>query len=155
MEASRLAMRWGHGLAANAAHAGATGGAPLGGGTTAPCRAALPSAACARPGRQSGSGDALEAASGARGAGRPAPASRVRAGVPLARRPVGAPLAPARAGGGRGRVRERTLDAAADRGPDRRHLRGAVPLLLAGPRLARPRLESPAAPPPRQRARRG
>src|SRR5919108_5751120 len=112
MKASRPAPRWGHGLAAGTAHARAVSGAPLGGGAVAPIRQAVPSGRRPPVGRQPHGGDAVEAPPGGWWVGRTPPAPADRARLPPERGPVGAALAPAPAGAKRGRLRQRTLDAA-------------------------------------------
>jgi hypothetical protein len=155
MGVSPTALRSSHGVAADTTDARADGGASLRGRAAAPRGRALPGRDCRRGGRQPRVGHALEAAPGAGGhAGTPRPPAG-RAGVPPHRGAV-APARPlARSGCPGGRVRDRALDAAADRRRDRAHVRRPVPLPLARARPARPRLESPAAAPAGQGARRG
>src|SRR3954468_13767778 len=144
-----------HGVAAQAMDSGPTGRAPAGGGPTAARREALAGRDCPAPRRQPGSGDALEAASGAAGRTGAAAAHVAGAAVPSDRRPVAAALAHLGAWRGRGRVRYRALDPAADRRGDPPPLWGPVPLPLARGGAAGARLEPPAADLPRAGARRG
>src|SRR2546430_11987883 len=144
-----------YGMAAATLDVGPTGRAPSGGGPPAARREAFAGRDCPAHRRQPGGGDALEAASGAARPPGAAAAPVAGATVPSDGGPVAATLAHPGAGRGRGRVRYRALDAAADRRGDPAPLRGAVPLPLARCGPAGAGLEPPAAAPPRARARRG
>src|SRR3954466_11101011 len=87
-----------HDVATQAMDAGPTGRAPAGCGATAARREALAGRNCPAPRRQPGSGDALEAASGAAGRTGAAAAHVAGATVPSDGGPVAATLAPPRAG---------------------------------------------------------
>src|SRR5437899_10126633 len=116
---SPLCARWGDGVAAGAPDARADGGTPVGGGATAPRRRAVPGGDRPRVGGQPCGGDAVEAAPGPPRAGRAPPAPVVRASVAVERGPVGPAARAARARRRGRRVRDRALDAAADRWGDR------------------------------------
>src|SRR5919197_3816562 len=141
-------------MATGTVHAGAVGGTAPRGGPAAPRGTTVPGRDRTGGGRAPLVRDALEGAAPRWWRAGVAPPARRWPAVPPHGRAV-APTPPRAQAGRHGRrVRNRALDAAAHRHGGRADLWRAVPLPLAGARLTRPRLESPAAAPAGPRARR-
>jgi hypothetical protein len=155
MKISLVVVGCGHGMAASTPYASPTGGAPVGGGATAPGRRPLRGRHRPPAGRQPRGAHPMEPPVGPSRAGGTPPAASARPAPTVDRRAMGAAPGPAPAGRRGRRVRDRALDAATHRPRGRADLRGPVPRQCAQPGLARAGLESAAALAPGHRARRG